>query len=183
MSKNLRGVSAHGSLTGSRREGGFTVSRLLCIGLASIAAFGLTGPPAGAAGQGQLAGTLGEMWETLLETPGGGDSCYDLGGMVAPFTVFGLSEFTCTVKTGTRLFVVAASAECSNVEPPPFDGGETEATQLACARANDAPFAGTTVTLDGNAVALSEVETSQFNLDLPESSGRTESTSTRPRSS
>lgn len=144
------------------------MSRLLRIGLASIAAFGLTGPPAGAAGQGQLAGTLGQMWETLLETPGGGDSCYDLGGMVAPFTVFGLSEFTCTVKTGTRLFVVAASAECSNVEPPPFDGGETEASQLACARANDAPFAGTTVTLDGNAVALSEVETSQFNLDLPD---------------
>ena len=144
------------------------MSRLLRIGLAFVATFGLAGHSAGAAGRGQLAGTLGELWETILETPGGGGPCYDLGGIVAPFTLTGATELDCTVKTGTRLFIVAASAECSNVEPPPFDGGEEEATQLACARANDAPFAGTTVTLDGNAVALSEVETSQLFLDLPD---------------
>jgi hypothetical protein len=143
------------------------VSRLLRIGVASIAAFGLAGHSAAAAGRGQLAGTLGDLWETVLETPGGGGPCFDLGGTVAPFTLTGATELDCTVKTGTRLFVVAATAECSNVEPPPFDGGEEEADQVACARVNDAPFAGTTVTLDGNTVALSEVETSQLFLNLP----------------
>jgi hypothetical protein len=143
------------------------VSRLLRIGLASVAAFGLAGHSAAAAGRGQLAGTLGALWETVLETPGGGGPCFDLGGMVAPFAPLGTSELTCTVKTGTRLFIVAVSAECSNVEAPPFFGAD-EAEQRVCARAFDAQFDGSTVTLDGNAVALSEVETSQLILDLPD---------------
>jgi pimeloyl-ACP methyl ester carboxylesterase len=63
---------------------GITVSRLLRFGLAFVAAFGLAGHSVGAAGRGQLAGTLGELWETVLETPYGGGPCYDLGGMVAP---------------------------------------------------------------------------------------------------
>jgi len=135
--------------------------------LAFVAAFELAGYSAGAAGQGQLAGTLGGLWEIVLETPGGGGPCYDLGGIVAPFTFTGATELGCTVQTGTRLFVVAASAECSNVEGPPFFGAD-EDDQLACARANDAPFAGSTVTLDRNAVPLSEVVTSQLILDLPD---------------
>jgi hypothetical protein len=143
------------------------VSRLLRIGLASVAAFALAGPSASAAGRGQLARTLGQMWDTVLETPGGGGPCYDLGGIVAPFTLVGAATLDCTVSTGTRLFIVAASAECSDVEPPPFFGAD-EDDQLACARAYDEQFAGTTVTLDGNAVALSEVETSQLILDLPD---------------
>jgi hypothetical protein len=142
------------------------VSRLLRIGLASVAAFGLAGHSAGAAGRGQLAGTLGDLWETVLETPGGGGPCFDLGGMVAPFAPLGTSELTCTVKTGTRLFIVAVSAECSNVEAPPFFGAD-EAERRACARAFDAQFAGSTVTLDGNAVALTEVETSDLTVELP----------------
>ena len=71
------------------------MSRLLRIGLASVAAFTLAGPLASAAGRGQLAGTLGELWETVLETPGGGGPCYDLGGTVAPFTVIGAGWLSC----------------------------------------------------------------------------------------
>jgi hypothetical protein len=142
------------------------------IGLVSVAAFGLAGHSADAAGRGQLAGTLGELWETVLETPTpdnpftGGDPCVDLGGMVAPFALIGTPTLSCTVKTGTRLFVVAASSECSNVEAPPFFGAD-EAERRACARAADAPFAGSTVRLDGKAVALSEVETSDLTIELP----------------
>jgi hypothetical protein len=122
---------------------------------------------ASAAGRGKLAGTLGELWETVLETPGGGGPCYDLGGTVAPFTVIGAATLDCTVKPGTRSFIVAASAECSDVESPPFFGAD-ENDQRACARSYDEQFAGTTVTLDGNTVALTEVETAQLVLHLPD---------------
>jgi hypothetical protein len=40
---------------------------------------------------------------------------------------------TCTVKPGTPTFLFAFFNECSNTEPPPFFGGETEAGQRQCA--------------------------------------------------
>jgi hypothetical protein len=102
------------------------------------------------------------MWTTVLELPtpdnpfGGGSGCIDLGGTLAPFA--GGTEFSCTVKPGTKLFIAGYSAECSTWE----NNGDTEAELRQCAQAavetvvgNDAP----TVTVDGKPLPLEDVYT------------------------
>jgi hypothetical protein len=55
----------------------------------------------------------------------------------------------CNIKPGTPVFFFSAFAECSNVEGPPFDGGETEEGQRQCALDNLAPFDAILVSIDG----------------------------------
>ena len=55
----------------------------------------------------------------------------------------------CNIKPGTPVFFFALFAECSNVEPPPFDGGETEEGQRQCALDNLPPFDVILVSIDG----------------------------------
>ena len=96
-------------------------------------------------------GVLGDLWETVLETPtaenpfAGGDPCVDLGPVVAP--IGPSSSFECTVKPSQKIFVAAWSSECSTFEEPPFFGSD-EAELRACARAADAGLA-VTLTVDG----------------------------------
>jgi hypothetical protein len=144
--------------------------RLCRVLLIVAAAAAVTAPPAAAVPNKKLSATLGALWTTVIQTPAasnpftGGDPCIDLGGVVAPFA--GGAEFTCTVKPGTKIFVAAFSSECSTVEPPPFHGDD-QASLRACARAADAGLSTPTVTLDGRAVALTEVETALLNFVLP----------------
>ncbi len=125
----------------------------------------------------KLASTLAASWTAVLETPadqspfgGGGpeSGCVDLGGTLAPgwpFTFTGVRS--CTVKPGTKIFVTASSWECSTI--PGDDGGPglTEDQLRACARDKDVKNAPT-VTLDGNSVPITEVETQLFNIVMPE---------------
>lgn len=145
--------------------------RLSQVLLAVVAAAAVAAPSAAGAQNKKLSGTLGEMWTTVLQAPAatnpftGGDPCLQLGGnVVAPFA--GGPEFTCTVKPGTKLFVVGYSSECSTVEPPPFHGTD-EASLRQCARDADAAIGTPTVTLDGSPVALTETETGLLNFVLP----------------
>jgi hypothetical protein len=58
----------------------------------------------------------------------------------------------CNIKPGTPVLFFALFAECSSVEAPPFDGGETEEGQRQCALDyldNLAPFDAILVSIDG----------------------------------
>jgi hypothetical protein len=121
-----------------------------------------------------LATLLGELWETVLDTPvpenplaAGEPWCIDLDGVVAPFTLDPAAPPTCTVRPDTSIFVAAVTIECSTVEPPPFFGSD-EAELRECARAVDVPGSTLTLTVDGEAVPLTLVETPQLTIDLPE---------------
>lgn len=147
------------------------MSRLARTLLLAAVTFCLVAPQAGAVPDRKLSGPLGDMWTTILETPvadnpfTGGDPCIQLGAkIVAPFG--GGSEFTCVVKPGTKVFVAAYSAECSTVEPPPFHG-DNEAELRECARANVVGFEPVTAILDGQPIALTQVQTALLNFVLP----------------
>ena len=143
--------------------------RLIAMPLLAAATLGLAVPAASAAPAKKLDANLAAMWTTVFQTPSaqnpfgtGGDAfaCWNLGGgTVAPFGPNGVKS--CTVKTGTKIFVAAASFECSTFE----GNGTTEAELRACAEQNDALTAS--VTVDGHSVPVREVETPLMNIVLP----------------
>jgi hypothetical protein len=142
------------------------ITRILL--LATILLFAAV-PGASAAAPKKLDENLAALWTTVLETPsaqnpfgtgGSAFACFDLGGMVAPFAPGGVES--CTAKPGTKVFIAAQSFECSTFE----GNGTTEAELRTCARENDAQVAPT-VTLDGKAIAVAEVETALLNIVLP----------------
>jgi hypothetical protein len=145
------------------------MSRLARILFLAAMAFCMSASPASAVPMKKLDDTLGALWTTVLETPsaqnpfgtGGSEfACWDLGGTIAPFAPGGVES--CTVKPGTKIFVAASSVECSTFE----GNGTTEAQLRECARESDAQVAPT-VTVDGTAVAVTEVETRLLNIVLP----------------
>jgi hypothetical protein len=112
---------------------------------------------------------LRALWTTVLATPsaqnpfgtgGAAFACLDLGKVVAPFAPGGVES--CTVKTGTKIFVAASSVECSTFE----GNGTSEAELRDCARRTDTQ-AAPQVTLDGAPVPVTEAETGLLNITLP----------------
>ncbi len=132
--------------------------------------FCLVAPSASA--QTSLGGTLGDLWTTTLETPtpqnpfgSGGPLCVVVGGkIVAPF---GGGSFTCTVKAGTRIFIAAWTTECSTFAGDCGGPGSNEAQLRAAAEAADAGITAT-VTINGQPVPLSSVETGLLTIHLPQ---------------
>lgn len=124
----------------------------MAVGVVMLA---LVGPTAQAAearhaelvpASGRLAGLtggqlLGEELRQLFELPlgenpflGAGDSCFATGSRTKVLIVWTRPvPATCTVKPGTPIFFFTYFTDCSNTEPPPFFGGETEAGQRRCA--------------------------------------------------
>jgi hypothetical protein len=93
----------------------------------------------------------------------GGQSfaCWNLGNRTAaPFAPTAVTS--CTVTTGTALFVAGSSFECSSFE----GNGTTEAELKACAIQSDAQVAPT-VAIDGAPVLVTEAETGLLTLVLP----------------
>jgi len=132
--------------------------------------FSFVAPAANAVPAKKLDADLAAMWTTVLETPdaqnpfgSGGDAsaCLDLGGTVAPFGPSGVES--CTVKPGTKIFVAASSSECSSFE----GNGTTEAQLRECARQDDVQTAPL-VTVDGERVSVTEVETGLLDIVLPD---------------
>jgi hypothetical protein len=149
------------------------VSRLTRTLLLAAVTFCLIAPSASAAPGGEL---LGDLWTTLLETPGaenpfntGEPSCVDLrGNTVAPFMPAGFppQDFTCTVRRGTKIFVAGSTFECSSFVPGDHVGfGTTEAELRECARQHDAQAPA--VTVDGRSVSTTAVETRLLRIHLP----------------
>jgi hypothetical protein len=126
--------------------------------------------PADAASGKRLGTFLTALWTTVLETPSsqnpfgsGGQAyaCLDLGRRtIAPFAPD--SADTCTVGTGTRIFIVGYSFECSTFE----GNGTTEAELRECARDGDLQ-AAPAITVDGHPAAVAEVETRLLHITLP----------------
>ncbi len=147
------------------------MSRLARTLLLAAATFCLVAPSASAAPT-SLGKTLGDLWTTVLETPtpdnpfgGGGAQCFVLGGkIVAPF---GGGSFTCTVKGGTRIFIAAQTTECSTFAGDCGGPGSNEAQLRAAAEAGDAGLTAT-VTINGEPVPLSTVETGLLTIHLPQ---------------
>lgn len=144
------------------------MSRITRIVLLAVLTMLVVVPAANAVPSKKSDDYLARLWTTVLETPsaenpfgsGGPEThCIDLGGTVAPFGPNGADS--CTVKSGTKIFIAATSVECST-----FEGNGTTETQLReCAQstAGSAP----TVTVDGKAVPLADVETPLLDIVLP----------------
>jgi hypothetical protein len=150
---------------------GHVVFRLAAVLFSAVVALGLVAPAASAVPEKRLDDYLAALWTTVLETPdaqnpfgsgGAAFACLDLGGTVSPFAPPGGVE-SCTVKPGTKIFVAASSFECSTFE----GNGTTEAELRDCARDVDVNVAPS-VTVDGGAVPVVEVETGLLNIVLPE---------------
>jgi hypothetical protein len=147
------------------------MNRVVRCLLIAVVTFCLVAPSASAA-PASLGKTLGQLWTTVLETPtpdnpfgGGGPQCVVLGGkIVAPF---GGGSFTCTVKAGTRIFIAAWTTECSTFAGDCGGPGSNEAQLRAAAEAADAGIAAT-VTINGQPVPLSSVETGLLTIHLPQ---------------
>jgi hypothetical protein len=152
------------------------VLRLVAVALIAAAFVGGM-QAASAAPTNPLTHDLAGLWKTVLQTPSDHNpfanpdnpkafTCWQLGGnVVAPFGPAPGGVLSCTVKRGTRIFVVGATFECStpwedNLRPP----GET---LQQCARRLDAQ-AAPTVTIDGQPVSLTEVATNVTRVTLPE---------------
>ena len=145
------------------------MSRLARILLVASATLCVAAPTAGAVPVKKLDDNLEALWTTVLETPsaqnpfgtgGPAFACLKLGRTVAPFAPGGVES--CTVKPGTKIFVAASSFECSTFE----GNGTTEADLRTCAREFDVKVAPT-ISVDGNAVTVTEVETPLLEIVLP----------------
>jgi hypothetical protein len=139
------------------------------MALLTAIAFFAAAPIASASPARTLENNLAALWTTVLETPspqnafGSGGSafaCWNLGRTVAPFDPVAVGS--CTVRTGTKLFIAGHSVECSTFE----GNGTTEAELRTCAENSDAQVAPT-ISVDGNAVAVAEVETPLLEIVLP----------------
>jgi hypothetical protein len=145
------------------------VTRALIVLAATLGIVFAQVAPVSATAAKKLDSNLAALWTTVLETPapenpfGSGDpasACWDLGGTVAPFGPSGVES--CTIKSGTKMFVVGSSVECST-----FEGNGTTETELRdCARESDQ--VRPSVTLDGSPLSLKEAETPLLNIVLPE---------------
>jgi hypothetical protein len=142
---------------------GIAVPGAMVIAMAG-GVLGLAAPAANA-----VTANLAALWTTVLETPdaqnpfgsgGAAFACLNLGGTVAPFGPSGVES--CTVKPGTKIFVVASSFECSTFE----GNGTTEAQLRTCARQSDLQVAPS-VTVDGASVPVTEAETPLLHIVLP----------------
>ncbi len=142
------------------------MSRLYRVLLIALVALGVVAPSAGAAPPTNLGNTLGNLWTKFLETPTGESSqCVRLGGnVVAPF---GGGTFTCTVPAGTRIFIAGYTTECSTFAGDCGGPGSNEAQLRAAAEAGDAGVTAT-VTINGQPVSLSTVESGLLTIHLPE---------------
>jgi hypothetical protein len=167
-SRQLVGGLAHAVVDDPQE---FVVYRIAAVFIFVTVALGLVVPSANAAPAVKLDTTLGKLWTTVLQTPSDRNSfgtggpafaCWDLGGTVAPFTPAPAGVDSCTVKPGTKIYVAAATVECSTFE----GNGTTEAELRQCARQTDAQVAPS-VTLDGKTVTATEAETGPLKIVLP----------------
>jgi hypothetical protein len=159
------------------------VTRALIVLAAILGILFAQGAPASATPTKKLPSILGASWTKVLQTPadqsvyGTGplpeSGCVDLGGMLAPGWPFPYTgPRSCTVKPGTKIFVSAASFECSTIPGddhpagnPPFTADQlrTCARDLTLLVSPTAPK----VTLDGKPVTITAVETSALHPVLP----------------
>jgi hypothetical protein len=181
----MRRISRRGDAARARRAAvvelpqdavkGGHMSRLARSLIAAGAALCLAVPAAAAAPPShshQLSSMLGEAWTTVLQLPvpdnpltGGSPCVYLPDGQLVPLPNGPVGG--CTVQRGTKIFVTAATNECSTF--PGDCGGPTDSYSqlLATAEGLDAAYTTHTVAVDGNPVAVTEVVTAPLHVVLP----------------
>lgn len=149
-----------------RAEGGLV--GVLAAALAWLS-LGVAATPAGAAPTRKEPAYLSALWTAVYETPapqnpfgsGGPTSgCFHLGGTLAPFGPSGVPA--CTVKSGTKIFEVASSFECST-----FDTTFTTYPQLRNCAVQADVTTPPHVTVDDRAVSLRSLVTEPIHATLP----------------
>ena len=135
----------------------------------------LVAPSAEAHARVDRGGALGEVWRTVLETPGSADpaaaganpfltgSCARFGDVVAPFSL-GPAEITCRMRHGQTLVVVGQTYEISTLESATPDADEdtlrAEASALLVGRPS--------VRFDGHRVRLTRASSGLVTARLPQ---------------
>jgi hypothetical protein len=154
------------------------VAGVLALGAASLAqASGKPAPPNSSAGGATLSAWLSDWWTTIVTAPlatnpyTGGDQCVPLDKhTIGPFVLPpDQPPLTCTVKPGTRVLVVGATAECSDIEAAPFHA-ESLTEALSCAKAWIGDLTRHTLIVDGRRTDLLAghgVETPYITAMLP----------------
>jgi hypothetical protein len=149
-----------------RAKGGFVAG--LAAALAWLT-FGAAAAPAGASPTRKEPANLSALWTAVYETPapqnpfgsgGPASGCFHLGGTLAPFGPSGVPA--CTVKSGTKIFEVASSFECST-----FDTAFTTYAQLLDCAVQADVSSPPHVTVDGRAVSLRSVVSGPIHATLP----------------
>ena len=120
-------------------------------------------------------GALGEVWRTVLETPGTGDpaagdanpfltgACARFGDVVAPFSL-GPAEITCRMRQGQTLLVVGETYEISTLESATPGADEETLRAEASALLVGRPV----VRVDGHRVRLTKVGSGLVTARLPQ---------------
>lgn len=148
----------------------------MLLALVLTLTLGVFESPGALAGGGRPASTsdlLTELWTKILTQPAtgnpfnGGDQCNSLDGgrVLGPFG--GATEpYGCTAPAGTKLFVIAYSAECSTAEAPPYHGWN-EPSLRACAARAMRHLRHPSITINGRAAPISLVRTDLIRGVLP----------------
>jgi hypothetical protein len=150
--------------------------RAILLALLLTVALGGFGSSTAWAGGGRNSGAsdlLTELWTKILTSPAagnpfnGGDQCnsLDRGRVLAPFGG-GTEPYSCTAPVGTRLLVIAYSAECSTAEDPPFHGWN-EPSLRACAARAMKNLSDPSITINGRAAPIGLVRTDLIRGVLP----------------
>jgi hypothetical protein len=135
----------------------------------ALGALGVGAGPAGAAPAKQEPIYLSALWTAVYETPapqnpfgsgGSASGCFHLDRALAPFGPSGVPA--CAAKSGTKIFEVASSFECST-----FDTAFTTYRQLRNCAVQADVTTPPRVTLDGRAVSLRSVVTGPIHATLP----------------
>jgi len=159
------GTSARGTGVQRVRQAGAFVA---CLVLAT-AGVAIAAAPASATPAHKAPATLTALWTKVLVTPSpqnpfgtGGPStaCWDLDGTLSAFGPQGVAS--CAAGTGTPIFILGSSVECSTFE----GNGTTEAELRACARTTDQQTAPS-ITFDGRPLTVAEAETPLMQITLP----------------
>ena len=141
--------------------------------MSTISVVGSTAAQASSHRDPSLSDLLTEMWTKILLSPAagnpfnGGDSCIalDEGRVVVPF---GLpSPQKCTVQVGTKIMIIAYSAECSDAEIGTAYGAEGERDLRKCASNAMKNLKHPQISFDGRSARISKVRTDLIQGALP----------------
>lgn len=153
---------------------GRVVGRVLVVVLA-VLAVGLPAPAASAQGRVDRDEALGDLWRTVLATPGDlsadpvtgnpfvSGACARSGRVVAPFAL-GAASITCRLRHDDALLVAAQTFESSTLESAVPDADEATLRAEASAQLVGRPA----VRYDGRPVPLRRADSGLVTVGLPQ---------------
>ena len=151
------------------------VVRTVLVTVLAVLTAGLLAPTASAHGRVDRDEALGDLWRTVLQTPGDfstdpatgnpyvAGGCARFDHVVAPFAL-GAASITCRLRNGERLFVAAQTYESSTLESAVPDADEATLRSEASAQLVGRPV----VRYDGRPVPLRRADSGLVTARLPQ---------------